>query len=76
MSDAFLKHTKRQLLNYLKYSEHVQLYDERHKYDVKDEITFNNEQSVKFLAQLQDSVHTNPSAYLYLKELRKYSEIK
>jgi hypothetical protein len=71
MSEKFLKHTKRQLLKYLKYSERIQHYDEKHGYKVKEEIRFNNDQSVKFLAQLQSRIHTNPSAYLYLKDLRK-----
>ena len=52
-SENFLKKTKKQLLQYLKYSERIQKYDEKRGFQVKKEIFVNNQEAVKFLSQLQ-----------------------
>jgi hypothetical protein len=58
-------------MRYLKDSEKIQKYDERRGLDVKQEVFANNQEAVKFLAQLQRQISTKPSNYLYLKNLRK-----
>jgi hypothetical protein len=71
MSTAFLNKTKKQLLEYLKYSEAIQKHNEHKGFDVKKEIFDNNQEAVKFLSQLQKNVNTQPINYLYLKSLHK-----
>jgi hypothetical protein len=71
MSLKFLEKSKKQLVQYLKYSERIQKRDERLGYNVKKEIFANNQEAVKFLSQLQKAVKTKPSDFLYLKNLRK-----
>jgi hypothetical protein len=71
ISNNFLNKTKKQLMQYLKYSEYIQHHNEKAGFNVKKEIFENNQEAVKFLSQLQKQIRTKPSNYLYLKDLRK-----
>ncbi|MDR1234590.1 MAG: APC family permease [Mycoplasmataceae bacterium] len=71
ISLKFLGKAKKQLAQYLKYSERIQKRNEHLGYSVKKEIFTNNQEAVKFLSQLQKAIKTKPSDFLYLKNLRK-----
>jgi cytoplasmic iron level regulating protein YaaA (DUF328/UPF0246 family) len=71
MSDKFLKKSKNELMNYLKCSERIQKYNEQRGLDVKKEFFKNNQNAVKFLAELQKHINTNPNAFIYLRSINK-----
>jgi hypothetical protein len=65
-TEKFLKRSKKKLATYLKYSEHIEKFNAKHNNDSKKEIFRNNQEAIKFLAQVQNKIKTNPSDYLYL----------
>jgi hypothetical protein len=65
-TEKFLKKSKKQLAMYLKYSEHVERFNAAHNNNSKKEIFRNNQEAIKFLAQVQSKIKTKPTDYLYL----------
>jgi hypothetical protein len=70
-TESFLRKSKKQLMNYLQYSESIQHYNAQKGNDSRKEVFVHNQEAVKFMTQVQTRIKTKPADYLFLSTINK-----